>query len=323
MKNKASVKLSVVIPCFNEEGNLEELYQRLTMSCTKVVENNYECIFVNDGSNDNTWELLKDMAKNDNRVIAVSLSRNHGHQLALSAGLSLCRGQRILIIDADLQDPPELLNKMMNMMDQGIDIVYGQRSIRKGETWFKKASASAFYRILNRLVDIEIPLDTGDFRLINRRVLRILNNMPEQHRFMRGMISWIGFKKEPLFYERDERFAGETKYPMTKMVKFALDAVTGFSIKPLRIASLIGFVFGLLGLIGILYALASWLMEKTITGWTSVVIIILVLGSVQLLTIGIIGEYLGRLYLESKKRPLYLIDEVINMDMDELKEITL
>ena len=225
------VGLSVVVPCFNEEDNLGELWRRVTDVCKETCGHDYEFVLVDDGSKDKTWEIIQKLTEDDDNVVGVRLSRNHGHQLALSAGLENCSGKRILIIDADLQDPPELLPKMMEMMDTGIDVVYGQRKDRAGETFFKRLTAKMFYRVLDSLVDIKIPLDTGDFRLMSRRVLEGLISMPEQHRFVRGMVSWLGFRQEPLYYDRHERFAGETNYPLSKMAKFAIDAITSFSVK--------------------------------------------------------------------------------------------
>ena len=304
------VTLSVVAPCYNEFESLPELHRRVSKVCQEHVGDGYEFVLVNDGSADGTWSSIRSLAESDPHVVGVNLSRNYGHQLALSAGLSVCRGQRILIIDSDLQDPPELLPQMMALMDQGADVVYGQRENRLGETWFKKLSAAVFYRILKRLVDIEIPLDAGDFRLMSRRALDILNAMPEQHRFIRGMVSWIGLDQRPLPYQRQERFAGETGYPLRKMIRFALDAITGFSIQPLRIATHFGVMFGLGGFVMLMVALYGWLTGRAVEGWTSLMTVILILGSVQLLVVGVLGEYVGRLYTESKRRPLYVIDEI-------------
>jgi dolichol-phosphate mannosyltransferase len=223
----------------------------------------------------------------------------------------VCRGERILILDADLQDPPELLAAMMTRMDAGADVVYGQRIEREGETTFKRLSAAAFYRLLRMLVDIEIPLDTGDFRLMSRRALNILNSMPEQHRFVRGLVSWIGFRQEGLPYSRVARFVGETKYPLSQMMRFAIDAITSFSIRPLRIASWIGVAAGIGGLSVIIYVISAWICGYAVPGWTSLMMITLIMGSSQLLVAGVMGEYLGRLYLESKGRPLFVIDSVL------------
>jgi polyisoprenyl-phosphate glycosyltransferase len=303
--------LSVVVPCYNEEEGVRELHRRVTAVCQSCVGDAYELVLVNDGSSDATWKLMCELSELDKNIVAVNLSRNHGHQLALSAGLQMCRGERVFIIDADLQDPPELLSKMMERMDGGCDVVFGQRIKREGETAFKKASAFAFYRLLNRMVDIDIPGDTGDFRLMNRRAVDILNSMPEHHRFIRGMVSWIGMRQEALPYERAARFAGETKYPLSKMIRFAIDAITGFSVRPLRLASYLGFCFGIVTLLLLIYVLVAYFLGHTVGGWTSLAVIILALGSVQLFVVGVMGEYLGRLYIESKRRPLFIIQEVV------------
>jgi dolichol-phosphate mannosyltransferase len=310
-RHYAVPSISVVTPCYNEEESIGELYDRVTAVCQRVADKNYEFVLVNDGSCDRTWSRMLALSARDPCVVAVNLSRNHGHQLALSAGLSLCRGERILILDADLQDPPELLPAMMARMDAGADVVYGQRIERQGETTFKRLTASAFYRMFRQIVDIQIPLDTGDFRLMSRRALDVLNRMPEQHRFIRGMVSWIGFHQEPLPYARAARFAGTTKYPLSKMLRFALDAITSFSIKPLRLASWLGLCAGTAGLVAILYVLGSWILGRTVEGWSSLMIVILLLGSSQLFVVGLLGEYIGRLYLESKGRPLFIIESVV------------
>ena len=301
-------ELSVVVPCFNEEAGLLELHRRVTASCQKI--GNYEIILVNDGSRDGTWRLMCRLADADPHLVVVNLSRNHGHQFALTAGLTFARGQRTLIIDADLQDPPELLPQMMSLMDKGADVVYGQRRHRQGETIFKRLTAKLFYRLLDRMTNVDIPADTGDFRLMNRRSLDILNSMPEQARFIRGMVSWIGLKQVPLLYDRHPRFAGETKYRFLKMMRFALDAITGFSIGPLRVASILGLVMGAISLAMLVYTLGSWVLGQTVAGWTSLSTMVLTVSSVQLLVLGILGEYLGRLYMQSKQRPLFVIDTI-------------
>ena len=216
-----------------------------------------------------------------------------------------------MVLDADLQDPPELLPEMLKIMDSGADVVYGQRIKREGETAFKKLTAFGFYRVLNRLVDVEIPRDTGDFRLMSRKALEILQSMPEQHRFIRGMVSWIGLKQVAIPYERSARFAGVTKYPLSKMLKFAIDAITGFSIRPLRMASYFGVLFGLMTLLLLVYVIINYFTGQQVHGWTSLAVIVLGIGSVQLLVAGVIGEYLGRLYMEAKKRPLFIVREVV------------
>jgi polyisoprenyl-phosphate glycosyltransferase len=305
-------KLSVVIPCYNEEAVIHELHRRLSLVCRTLVGDSYELILVNDGSFDQTWAMLNALAHDDCRIVAVDLSRNHGHQLALSAGLSLARGERILVIDADLQDPPELLPEMMRLMDEGADVVYGQRIQRDGETWFKKTTARVFYRLLLRVTDVPIPPDTGDFRLMSRQVLNALIAMPEQQRFIRGMVTWIGFRQVPLKYHRDKRFAGETKYSLPKMLTFAIDAITGFSIAPLRISLYVASFFLLIALLTFIYILISWLFLEAVRGWTSIFLGMLVFASAQLFSLAIVGEYLGRVYMQTKQRPLFIIREIVS-----------
>ncbi|WP_226505255.1 glycosyltransferase family 2 protein [Pseudomonas sp. MWU16-30317] len=305
-----AIRLSVVVPCYNEEEGLKELHQRVTAVCRETMGFDYELVLINDGSKDSTWQQMCELSTLDPNIVAINLSRNHGHQLALSAGLQMCRGERVFVLDADLQDPPELLPKMMEKMDQGCEVVFGQRIKREGETAFKKASAHFFYRLLDRLVDIDIPTDTGDFRLMSRRAVELLNSMPEHHRFIRGMVSWIGLRQEALPYERAARFAGETKYPLSKMIKFAIDAITGFSVRPLRMASYFGIGFGVATLGLLLYVLIHYFTGNSVDGWTSLAVIMLALGSIQLFVAGVMGEYMGRLYMEAKGRPLFIIQEV-------------
>ena len=303
--------LSVIVPCFNESETLPALHRRVTDACRACVGRSYELVLVNDGSTDVTWDLLADLAARDPHIVAVNLSRNHGHQLALSAGLQLCRGNRVFILDCDLQDPPELLGAMMARMDAGCDVVYGQRTRRAGETAFKKASAHFFYRLLGRLADVDIPPDTGDFRLMSRRAVDQLNAMPEQHRFIRGRVSWMGLRQEALPYERAARFAGETKYPLAKMIRFAIDAITGFSIRPLRLATWLGLSFSFASLAMMAYVLISYLIGHTVSGWTSLTLILLMVSAVQFILMGVLGEYVGRLYVEAKRRPLFIVQEVL------------
>jgi glycosyltransferase involved in cell wall biosynthesis len=303
--------LSVVIPCYNELQGIAELHRRVTAACTANVGRSYEIVLVVDGATDGTREAILDLASKDSHVVAVDLARNYGHQIALSAGLEFCRGGRVLVIDADLQDPPELLGKMMARMDEGFDVVYGQRIKRAGENWFKLATASVFYRVLRKMVDVEIAANSGDFRLMSRRAVDHLNSMPENYRFIRGMVSWIGLRQVAFPYERNARFAGTTHYPLRKMVMLAIDAMTSFSILPLRFASHLGLFFGLAGLFVLGYTIVSWLLGNVLPGWTSLAAIVLILGSVQLLMLGIFGEYLGRMYMESKRRPLYLVNEIV------------
>lgn len=307
----ANPQLSVVSPCYNEEQCLFELYRRLTAVCKAAVGDNYEIVLVDDGSRDATRGLITQFAADDHHVVGVLLSRNFGHQMALSAGLEVCRGDRVLIIDADLQDPPELLTEMMSQMDKGFDVVYGQRIQRHGDGLFKRFSAAAFYRLLNSLVDIDIPPSSADFRLVSRRALNVLLSMPERDRFIRGMIRWVGFPQTPVLYDRQGRFAGSTKYPLRKMLRLAIDAITSFSIVPLRIASFLGISFAFVGLLVLVQVVVEWWYGSTIPGWASLMSAVVLLGSVQLIVIGILGEYLGRLYIESKQRPPYVIEKVI------------
>jgi dolichol-phosphate mannosyltransferase len=313
----ADLDLSVVVPCYNEEEVLPELHRRVRDVCTELGRP-YEVILVNDGSRDRTWAVLAGLAAADPHVVAVNLSRNHGHQLALMAGLSLCRGARILILDADLQDPPELLPAMLRAMEQErADVVYGQRRSRAGETALKLATASLFYRLIERLADVSIPRDTGDFRLMTRRSLDVLLAMPERHRFTRGMVSWIGFRQVPMLYDRQPRLLGETKYPFRKMFRFALDAITAFSVKPLMLASLGGVASALLALALGAYSIIAYIRGSTVVGWTSLMTVITFLSSVQLLVLGVIGEYLGRMYEQVKGRPLFIIDQVFRSDQED------
>jgi dolichol-phosphate mannosyltransferase len=285
--------------------------RRLTRAARAVMGEDYEIVLVNDGSKDSSWPMMRALAAGDSHVVAVNLSRNHGHQLALTAGLDLCRGDAILIIDADLQDPPELLGPMLETMrEQGADVVYGVRRSRSGETPFKRATAHGFYRLLERATDVAIPVDTGDFRLMSRRALAVLLAMPEQARFIRGMVAWIGFKQVPFPYDRDERYAGETKYPLSKMIRFALDALTGFSSAPLKLASHAGLWLSAGSLLLIAYIGYAWASGQSIQGWTSLMLIVVVLGAVQMFVLALMGEYIGRLYNEAKGRPLYIVQEI-------------
>lgn len=318
----ASIKLSVVVPCYNEQEVLRELYARVTAVCRRLGLD-YEFVLVDDGSTDATGFIMTDLATSDPAVVAVYLSRNHGHQLALSAGLSVCRGERILMLDADLQDPPELLPKMLKQMDQGAEIVYGQRLARRGESLFRRTAYYLFYRFLRLLATSEIPLDAGDFRLISRRVLDIVLAMPERHRFLRGMISWTGFRQVPVHYERDARFAGTTKYPLSKLFRLALDGVTSFSVKPLAIASIAGGATALFALALLLYSLIGWIFfENNPPGWVSLMGGMAVLATIHFLVLGVIGEYLGRLYEQGQGRPLFIIERIVRSSdsLDQMQD---
>ena len=303
--------LSIVVPCFNEEACLSELHERLVTAARDAVGEDYELVLVNDGSHDGSWSAMQRLAAADSKLVAINLSRNHGHQLALTAGLDMCRGNTVLIIDADLQDPPELLGPMLETMrDEGADVVYGVRRSRAGETAFKRATAHGFYRLLSRATEVDIPLDAGDFRLMSRRALDAFLAMPEQARFIRGMVAWIGFRQVPFAYDRQQRFAGETKYPLKKMVRFALDALTGFSSAPLKLASHFGLGLSIGSVALILYIAYAWLSGSSIQGWTSLMLVVVILGAIQMFVLALMGEYIGRLYNESKRRPLYVVQEV-------------
>jgi dolichol-phosphate mannosyltransferase len=303
--------LSIVVPCFNEEDCLPVLHERLSKAARANFGEDYELVLVNDGSRDSSWQVMRQLASSDPHVVGINLSRNHGHQLALTAGLDLARGDLILIIDADLQDPPELLGDMVaTMRGEGADVVYGVRRSRAGETAFKRVTAHGFYRLLARATDVDIPLDAGDFRLMSRRALDVLLAMPEQARFIRGMVAWIGFKQVPILYDRSERLAGETKYPFSKMFRFALDALTGFSSAPLKLASHAGLALAMGSVLIVLYILYAWIAGQSIQGWTSLMLVVVVLGAVQMFVLALMGEYIGRLYNEAKKRPLYIVQEI-------------
>ncbi|SOJ54928.1 putative glycosyltransferase [Mycobacterium simulans] len=303
--------VSVVAPCYDEEAVLPEFLRRVG-EVLDSLGGTSEIVLVDDGSRDLTWEVMSKAAAEDPRVVAVRLMRNHGHQLALTAGLSVCRGERVLIIDADLQDPPELLPDMMALMDQGADVVYGQRRQREGESWFKRTTASVFYRGLSRVTEVDIPCDTGDFRLITRNVLDLLMAMPERHRFVRGMVAWIGGKQVPLVYDRRARVAGESKYPFTKMVRFASDAVTGFSVAPLKLSMTLGWIMAAVGFFFAIYSSVGAVLGHTVPGWSSLMAALGLLSGMQFLMLGAIGAYLGRLYDQSKGRPLFMIRETVS-----------
>lgn len=302
--------LSVVIPIYNEEGNIAEINKRLKQVCAKL-SLAHEFVFVNDGSKDNSLAILKDLAKSEAHVKYISFSRNFGHQIAVMAGLDHCKGDVVVIIDADLQDPPELIEEMYAKYKEGYKVVYAKRNKRKGESWFKLMTAGIFYRILASIVNFEIPLDTGDFRLIDRKVVDALKQMPENNKFLRGQIAWLGFKSTYVMYDRDERLHGKTGYPLRKMLKFALDGITSFSSSPLKFASILGFCVSGLAFSIMLYALFGYfILHDTISGWTSLIISTMFIGGIQLLAIGIIGEYISRINVDVKKRPLYVIDEI-------------
>lgn len=304
--------ISVVVPCFDEQDALPEFLRRMG-AVLDAAGCSSEIVVVDDGSTDMTWAIALQAATGDPRIVAIRLMRNHGHQLALTAGLSLCRGDRILIIDADLQDPPELLPEMMALMDHGADVVYGQRRERAGESFFKRTTANLFYRILSHVAEVDIPRDAGDFRLITRGVLSVLIAMPERHRFIRGMIAWIGGVQVALIYDRAARVAGESKYPFTKMFRFAADAVTGFSLAPLKLSTKLGWLTAAVGFFLAVYSSVGALLGHTVPGWSSLMAAVCLLSGMQFLILGVFGSYLGRLYEQSKARPLYIIRETVGL----------
>jgi glycosyltransferase involved in cell wall biosynthesis len=307
--------LSVIIPIYNEEGNIPLLYDRLN-GVMQEMGVSYEYVFVNDGSRDASMSLIKDLAAQDEQVRYLDFSRNFGHQIAVTAGIDAARGQALAIIDADLQDPPELIAELYAKHQEGNEVVYARRRQRKGETFFKKATAKAFYRILSRITHFDIPLDTGDFRIIDHKVAEVLRNMPEQNKYLRGQIAWVGFKQAYVEYDRDSRHAGETGYTLSKMIRFALDGITGFSNFPLRLATIAGFAVSGIAFLLMIYALLGRLVFKTYEpGWTSIMLSVLFIGGIQLITIGIIGEYINRISTNVRKRPLYVVRESNVEDM--------
>jgi dolichol-phosphate mannosyltransferase len=282
----------------------------------------FELILVNDGSRDGTWAAINALARRHPNIVGVNLARNHGHQLAVTAGLGLARGERVLIIDADLQDPPELLGPMMARLDDGCDVVYGRRRARANESAFKLATASLFYRILGRIAEVDIPRDTGDFRLMSRRIVERLNAMPERDRFLRGMIAWLGGRQEEILYDRDSRHAGATGYTLSKMIRLAIDGLTSFSTAPLRLAGLLS-ALGVVVAVGLtIYAVAGFVMGITVPGWTSLAVIVVFFSTAQLICLSIFGEYLGRIYMQGKHRPLYLVDEIATFPRGETDDPT-
>ena len=303
--------LSVVAPCFNEEGVLHELYRRISQVLDGAGES-WELVLVNDGSRDRTPQIMRELHAQDPRVKIVDFARNFGHGIAVTAGMDYATGDAVVLIDSDLQDPPELILEMLAKWREGYEVVYAVRSKRQGETWFKEFTAKAFYRLIYQITDIKIPMDTGDFRLMDRKVVDALKQMREHHRFMRGMSVWVGFRQTGVTYVRAERYAGETKYPLKKMVKFAFDGITSFSFLPLQLAMYVGFVAAGLAILGILAAVILRLSgSQAFYGQATTLVSVLFLGGVQLICLGIIGEYLGRIYDEVKGRPLYIVREAV------------
>jgi polyisoprenyl-phosphate glycosyltransferase len=306
--------ISIVVPMYFEEEVAQECYNRLK----KVMDDfkiHYEFVFVNDGSTDKTMDILKEIAEKDHRSKVINFARNFGHQNAVTAGIDHASGEAIVIIDADLQDPPELIPELIKKWKEGYEVVYAKRKARKGETFFKLLTAKTFYRFLNYMSDIDIPKDTGDFRIIDRKVAVVFKNMTERNRFIRGMISWVGFRQTYIEYERDERFAGETKYPLKKMIKFASDGIIAFSSKPLRLVMSFGLFSVLISIGLLLYSIIVKLIGYDIeAGWASIMVAISFFSGIQLLGLGIIGQYIARIYDESKNRPIYIVKETLNID---------
>ncbi len=300
---------SIVVPVFNEVESLPELYRRVTETMASTGET-WELVFVDDGSRDGSTEIIRNLGKQDMHVRPVIFARNFGHQIAITAGLDYSEGRAVVVMDADLQDPPEVVLELIAKWREGYQVAYAVRAEREGESWFKKTSASLFYRIIYRITDVKIPLDTGDFRLMDRQVVEVLKKMRERHRFPRGMVAWVGFRQAPVPYRRAARFAGETKYPFKKMVKLALDAVTSFSYFPLQVATYLGFVAAMFSIVAIPVVIVLRLFgHEAFLGQATTLLAVLFLGGVQLLCVGALGEYIGRIYDEVKARPLYIVSE--------------
>ena len=313
----STCRLSVVVPCYNEEQVVGACHESLTRVLSPAIRD-YQIVYVNDGSTDSTYELLREIQSSDARVKVIDLARNFGHQIAVSAGLAHADGAAVALIDADLQDPPEVILQMVQLWEQGYEVVFGVRKTRAGESWFKLKTADWFYRILNLFSDTEIPRDTGDFRLLDRKAVDALLRMPERDRMLRGLSSWIGFRRYGLEYERRPRVAGVTKYPVHKMLRLALDGILSFSVVPLRIVSALGVATAGLSMLGISYALILRLFTRIwVPGWTLLFIGMLFIGGLQMLSLGIVGEYIGRIYTEAKQRPLYLVREVLSSEAQQ------
>ena len=308
-RNRAPLSMSLVIPCYNEEDVLPELRRRLKDLVSKY-SFPIEVVLIDDGSKDNTWPMIHSYSQEDGFIKAVRLARNFGHQTAITCGLDQTRGEVVVILDADLQDPPELIPEMLQEWSEGYDVVYGQRRKRAGESTSKKFFAFAFYRIFEKIAGLKVPRDTGDFRLMDRRAVDALQSLRERHRFVRGMVSWIGYHQKAVQYDRPERFAGVTKYPFRKSLFLAIDAITSFTYAPLRLASYLGLATSALAFLYIVVVVALKLVGISFPGYTSIMAAILLLGGVQLTVLGILGEYVGRIFEQGQQRPLYLVDQV-------------
>jgi glycosyltransferase involved in cell wall biosynthesis len=307
--------ISVVVPCYNEEEVLVHTHSRLTQVLDRLENAEYELVYVDDGSSDRTDEILRSLHQTSPQTRVVMLSRNFGHQAAVTAGLTAATGQCVVIIDADLQDPPEVIAEMVERWREGYEVVYGIRESRAGESGFKLRSAQLFYRLINKLSDVHIPLDTGDFRLLDRRAVDALLAMPERHRLLRGMASWIGFRQYGLKYAREARFAGTTKYPLRKMLNLALDGIFSFSTVPLRFVTILGILTSALAAAGIFYSLAVRIFTSHwVAGWATLILAVLFTGGVEMFCFGILGEYIGRIYTEIKQRPLFIVREMLELN---------
>jgi dolichol-phosphate mannosyltransferase len=316
---ETSVKYSVVIPVYNEEEVLDACFRRVK-DVMEQTGKEYEIIFVNDGSYDSTLQKLEHLSLLDRHVKWIDFSRNFGHQIAITAGMDAASGEAVIVMDADLQDPPELILEMISKWKEGYDVVYAKRQKRQGETWYKKVTAVLFYRLLQKLTDLEIPLDTGDFRLIDRKVCDVLKTLKEKNRFVRGIVTWVGFRQTAVEYVRDPRYAGETKYPLKKMLKLSIDAITSFSYKPLMIASYVGFAMSSISFLYLLYVLYLRLFgHDTVAGWASTVSIMLFFNGITLMMLGVMGQYIGRIYDESRNRPLYVVRRTMGFGRGQQK----
>lgn len=302
--------ISVVVPVYNEAEGIAHFHERATAALGALPGCDFELVYVDDGSRDGSYEIMRQLGEGDPRIRIVKFSRNFGHQIAITAGLDYARGDAVVFIDADLQDPPELIAELVAKWIEGFDVVYARRAKRPGETAFKLFTAAFFYRLLRSVANVDIPPDVGDFRLISRRVADVLRGMTEKDRYIRGLVSWIGFKQTAVLYNRDERYAGETKYPLRKMIKFALDGITSFSSAPMRIATWLGNIVSVLAFVYLAVIIGQALLGYTVPGFASIMIAVLFLGGVQLICLGILGEYLGRVFNEVKPRPIYIVQEV-------------
>lgn len=309
--------VSYVLPVFNEQDGIRRFHEELVAALDERPEYAYELVYVNDGSADGTLAILEDVAKNDPRVKVIDFARNFGHQMAITAGIDEARGDAVIVMDTDLQDPPKVSLQLIDAWQEGAEIVHARRRSRQ-DTFFKKTTAHAFYRLLRSSTEVDIPVDTGDFRLMDRRAADELRRFRERSRFVRGMVASMGFRQSEVHFDRDERFAGETKYPLRKMARLAIDGLTGFSTAPLRMITKLGFAVLALSLVGICYALAMKVLrpEVTVSGWTMLMVVVLFLGGVQMLSLGVLGSYIGRTYSEVQGRPLYTVRRVVSHDTE-------